>query len=69
MDLLAGWSDFVSDEEERDAEYAEPELNQKIYDLYQEAGQIIPERVSDSVSDEQLAFICKKIVAIIKEGE
>ena len=57
MDLLAGWSDFVSDEEERDAEYAEPELNQKIYDLYQEAGQIIPERASDSVSDEQLAFV------------
>lgn len=62
MDLLAGWADFVSAEEENNKDYAEPQVNQKIYDLYQEVGNIRP------MTDEKLVECWDKIMAIVEEG-
>ena len=60
MDLLAGWAGLVSDEEEAGKDYAEPEVNQKVYDLYQEVGRTEP------MTDEKLSEYWDKIMNIVE---
>lgn len=66
LDLLAGWSAFVQDEEARSPEICDRQLDaQELCDLYQEAGDAV---MDVSLEDERRVveqFLCERILPLL----